>query len=773
MEAEGARLRPAKRDYGVAGRGPTVIDRRYNGSAGTADATAGAGGLESAPPWTGRPTRRGRQQEIFLQRELGVPFVKGMRHGITKAELGIKKSAVCLGASLAALFFVGTAMADTFPVTNTNDSGPGSLRQAIIDANGHGGMDTIAFNIPGAGVRTIALAAELPVITSPVVIDGYTQPGSSANTLTAGDNAVLLIELNGAGAGNSGNGLTLGLNAAGSIVRGLVINRFAASGILIQGNGNTVAGNFIGTNASGTGALGNGLDGISVRSSSTTIGGTITAARNVISANSRHGISLGGGDAVVQNNLVQTNFIGTDATGTHLLGNAGDGVFAIAATNNTIGGNISVAGAPPANLIAGNTGSGVGATTGVMGLAIKGNSIHSNGGLGIDLNRDGPTLNDVGTSDSDSGPNNLQNYPILTVFYAGNGGTDIHLNLRFSSAPHTTYHFEFFSNDAYDPSGFGEGQVWVKSLDVTTYDDGRLGLGAAFQTTVPVKNLTITATDPDGNTSEFSPEAGQFLNIATRLRVQTGDNVLIGGFIISGTDPKKVMVRGIGPSLAGFGIADALADPTLEVHDSARTLATNDDWKLRPDNSSQQAEIESSLLAPTNEKESAIITTLPANNAGYTAVLRGKDNSTGIGVVEAYDLDIGANSRLANISTRGLVESGDNVLIGGIIPSKGLTKVVVRAIGPSLAGFGITNPLMDPTLELFDESGTQVAFNDDWQTSQKSLIEETTLVPGDSRESAIFACLRAGNYTAVVRGKNGATGIAVVEAYNVAVGSGE
>jgi hypothetical protein len=680
-----------------------------------------------------------------------------------------------LGASLAALFFVGAAMADTFPVTNTNDSGPGSLRQAIIDANGHGGMDTIAFNIPGAGVRTIALAAELPVITSPVIIDGYTQPGSSANTLTAADNAVLLIELDGAGAGNSGNGLTLGSNAAGSIVRGLVINRFAASGILIQGNGNTVAGNFIGTNASGTGALGNALDGISVQSSSNTLGGTIVAARNVISANGRHGISLGGGDAVVQNNLVQTNFIGTDASGTHLLGNAGDGVFAIAATNNTIGGNISVAGAPPANLIAGNTGSGVGATTGVMGLAIKGNSIHSNGGLGIDLNRDGPTLNDVGTTDSDSGPNNLQNYPILTVFgaYPYNGGSDVHLNLRFSSAPHTTYHFEFFSNDAYDPSGFGEGQVWVKSLDVTTYDDGRLGLGAAFQTTVPVKNLTITATDPNGNTSEFSPEAGQFLNIATRLRVQTGDNVLIGGFIISGTDPKKVMVRGIGPSLAGFGIADALADPTLEVHDSARTLATNDDWKLRPDNSSQQAEIESSLLAPTNEKESAIVTTLPANNAGYTAVLRGKDNSTGIGVVEAYDLDIGANSRLANISTRGLVESGDNVLIGGIIPSKGLTKVVVRAIGPSLASFGITNPLMDPTLELFDESGTQVAFNDDWQTSQKSLIEETTLVPGDSRESAIFACLRAGNYTAVVRGKNGATGIAVVEAYNVGVGTGE
>jgi hypothetical protein len=138
-----------------------------------------------------------------------------------------------------------------------------------------------------------------------------------------------------------------------------------------------------------------------------------------------------------------------------------------------------------------------------------------------------------------------------------------------------------------------------------------------------------------------------------------------------------------------------------------------------------------------------------------------------------YDLDVGANSRLANISTRGLVESGDNVLIGGIIASKGLTKVVVRAIGPTLANFGITNPLLDPTLELFDDSGTPIAINDDWQTSQKSEIEEALLPPNDARESAIFGALRPGNYTAVVRGKNGTTGIAVVEAYNISPGTGE
>jgi hypothetical protein len=697
----------------------------------------------------------------FLQQERGDPFVEGMR------TIHLR-----FLAPLVAIFSVGTAAADTYTVVSTVDSGPGSLRQAILDANSHTGADTIAFNIPGTGVRTITPLTELPSITSPVTIDGYTQPGSVANTATTGDNAVILIELNGTNAGASANGLTLGPASGGSIIKGLVMNRFGGNGVSIQSNSNTISGNFIGPDASGTAALGNSLDGISVQASSNTIGGTIVAARNIVSGNGRHGISLAGG---AQNNQVQMNFVGTNFSGTQLLGNGGDGVFATAATNNLIGGTLTRAGNPPVNVIAGNASCGVGAATGVTGLTIKGNSIHSNGGLGIDLNRDGPTLNDISESDADTGPNNLQNYPILTVFHAFpyNGGSDVHFNGRFKSRPNTTYHIEYFSNDAYDPTGFGEGQVFVGSHDFTTPENGRIGWATAFQTPMPVQNLTMTATDQNGNTSEFSPEMGQLQNIATRLRVQTGDNVLIGGFIISGTDPKKVMVRGIGPSLANHGISDPLEDPTLEVHDNATTLATNDDWKLRPDNSSQQAEIEATLLAPTNDKESAVVTTLPANNSGYTAVLRGKNNSTGIGVVEAYDLDSAANSRLANISTRGLVESGDHVLIGGIIPSTGLTKVIVRAIGPTLTGYGITNPLLDPTLELYDDSGTVVATNDDWQTTQKEDIEEAHLEPSDSRESAIFANLRAGNYTAVVRGKNGTTGIAVVEAYNVAPGIGE
>ena len=249
--------------------------------------------------------------------------------------------------------------------------------------------------------------------------------------------------------------------------------------------------------------------------------------------------------------------------------------------------------------------------------------------------------------------------------------------------------------------------------------------------------------------------------------MQTGENVLIAGFIIGGSDPKKVMLRGIGPSLSAFGVPGVLADPTLELHDVSTTLETNDNWKTRADGSSQQAVIEATGIAPTNDLESAIVRTLPANNAGYTAIVRGKNNTTGVGVVEAYDLDTAANSKLGNISTRGLVETGDDILIGGFIAGNGLTKVIIRAIGPTLANFGITNPLLDPTLELHDSSGTAIATNDDWQTTQESEIIATGIPPTDPRESAIVSTLPPGGYTAVVRGKNNTTGIAVVEVYNI------
>jgi hypothetical protein len=254
---------------------------------------------------------------------------------------------------------------------------------------------------------------------------------------------------------------------------------------------------------------------------------------------------------------------------------------------------------------------------------------------------------------------------------------------------------------------------------------------------------------------------GRLLNIATRMRVQTGDNVIIGGFIITGNDPKKVIIRGIGPSLAQL-FAGTLPNPTLELLQGSTSLATNDDWKTA------QAEVESSGVPPTNDLESAIVRTLAPG--GYTAVLRGTGTSTGIGVVEVYDLNQTANSKLANIATRGFVETGDNVMIGGVIVGPAAAnsiKVVVRAIGPTLGNFGVAGTLQNPTLELVTSNGVVIRSNNDWQESQKTEIESFNLAPGDTRESALVETLAPGNYTAVVRGVGNTAGVALVEVYNV------
>ena len=258
----------------------------------------------------------------------------------------------------------------------------------------------------------------------------------------------------------------------------------------------------------------------------------------------------------------------------------------------------------------------------------------------------------------------------------------------------------------------------------------------------------------------FSASTGTNLaNISTRLKVETGDNALIGGFIITGTQPKKVIVRAIGPSLP---FAGTLADPTLELYGPGGLLQTNDNWVQSPN---RQAIIDSGV-APTNDAESAIVATLPANNAGYTAVVRGANNGTGIGVVEAYDLDRTIDSKLANISTRGLVQTGNNVLIAGtIVTGVAPQRVIIRAIGPSLT---VPGKLSDPTLELRDANGGLLQANDNWVDSpDKAAIIDSTVAPTNNAESAIVASLQASSasYTAVVKGANNGTGIGVVEIY--------
>jgi plastocyanin len=253
---------------------------------------------------------------------------------------------------------------------------------------------------------------------------------------------------------------------------------------------------------------------------------------------------------------------------------------------------------------------------------------------------------------------------------------------------------------------------------------------------------------------------GTLGNISTRLRVETGDNVLIGGFIITGTQPKRAILRAIGPSLSSF-FPGALADPFLELRDSSGVLiASNDDWR-----SDQEAEIIATGIPPSNDLESAIVATLPANNSAYTAIVRGFDNGTGIGVVEAYDLDQSVDSKLANISTRGFVQTGDDVMIGGLIVlGQDPLRVIVRAIGPSLT---VSGALGDPTLELHDGNGALIAFNDDWRTDQEAEIIATTIPPTNDLESAIVRDLAPGAYTAIVRGVNNATGVALVEVYGL------
>jgi len=254
---------------------------------------------------------------------------------------------------------------------------------------------------------------------------------------------------------------------------------------------------------------------------------------------------------------------------------------------------------------------------------------------------------------------------------------------------------------------------------------------------------------------------GKAANISTRGMVGTGQNVLIAGFIISGNQSKKVIVRALGPTLSNFGVNGPLADPTVTIVNSSHVVvASNDNWR-----NTQEAEIAASGFAPPNDLESAIIATLAPGS--YTAVVSGKNGGTGVGLVDVYQLDA-TTSIFSNLSARGFVGTGDNVLIGGLIIGNGEPPVIVlRAIGPTLSSFGIAQPLQDPTLELRDANGALIAFDNDWNDNTPTGIKAALLKPTDDRESAIVASLAAGNYTAIVRGKNETTGVALVEAYRL------
>ncbi len=476
--------------------------------------------------------------------------------------------ALVLGAPAA----VVQGAATTFTVTKTADTNDGtcdadcSLREAITAANANAGTDTIAFNIPGAGPHTIQPTSPLFTITDPVIIDGYTQPGASANTNGPGLglNTVLKIELDGTNAGASVRGLHI--TAGNSTIKGLVINRFSAKGINVEiGGGNVIEGNFIGTDVTGNTDLGNGDDGVEILGTpDNIIGGTSAEARNLISGNDGSGVVILFAGAT--GNLVRGNLIGTDIAGTAALGNSHTGLFISRASNNTIGGTTAAA----RNIISGNGFAGIqigefdpsngttdilvqgnfigtdvtgtaalgnstfgvnlvnapsntvgGTATGAgntiafngsdgifvelasaTGNALLGNSIFSNTGLGIDLGTNGVTPNDAG--DGDAGANDLQNFPVLTSAVTG-GGTGVTVVGTLDSAANAAFRVEFFANTACDPSGNGEGETFLGAATASTDGSGSAVFVVGLTKAVlPGAVITATATDPANNTSEFS-----------------------------------------------------------------------------------------------------------------------------------------------------------------------------------------------------------------------------------------------------------------------------
>ena len=289
-------------------------------------------------------------------------------------------------------------------------------------------------------------------------------------------------------------------------------------------------------------------------------------------------------------------------------------------------------------------------------------------------------------------------------------------------------------------------------------------------TPTPTPTTTVPPTATPGATATATPvatptppPAAQAVNLSTRMRVQTGDNVGIGGFIITGSAPKHLLLRAIGPSLSQFGVPDALADPVLELHGpSGFATITNDNWR---DDPVQQAAILATGIAPTNNLESAIDATL--NPGAYTAIVRGKNNSSGVALIEVYDLSQAVLAQLANISTRAFVSTGDNIVIAGFTlgGNSGNGRIVVRGQGPA----GVPNPLADPTLELRDANGALIGSNDNWQdnATQAAGLTAANLAPPNTLDAAIMATLPPGLYTALLAGRNNSTGVGLVEVYDL------
>lgn len=744
---------------------------------------------------------------------LGADFLSSPRNRATRLRSAVSLGVIVVGCG----FAISTAAADVFTVVNTNPTGPGSLKQAADDANNTPGPHLIAFDIPGAGVHKIDLRDTEVVVAGGVTIDGYTQPGGSPNTLAVGDNAVIRIQLDGGGPGATGDG-GFAMPSSYCTVRGLSFTGFTRRPAISVGNmlaylhgWNRIEGNFIGLEPDGTTVNGNATGAELIGGIDEAIGGNTPAARNVVAGN-RVGISgrfivtgnyigtdssglrqgygngtgisyaavigtaaPGAGNVITGNNIaievgggttIQGNLIGPRADGSASLGNSA--AISVSGRNNKVGG----LGAGEGNVIAFNAGIGVAVGSVSARTLSDENPILSNllyaNGRDIDLGRDGVTNND--SQDQDTGANQLQNFPVISAVSHDAATTTVTGGLN--STPSTSFTLQFFATS----SGYGVGQKLLGTEIVTTNSAG----DARFEFTFPVSTasddfVAATATDPNGNTSEFFPADGraELANLSTRGFAGAGENALIAGYIQNYRPYGPVLIRALGPSLNFNG---ALADPQLEVRYSDGTLAvTNRNWR-----DFQEAEIIATGLAPGDNREAAVIFQ-PSGNAAFqnidnpiTVQVSGEGGLTGIATVEVYRLADASNTgggspaKLLNISTRGFVDSGDAVLIGGtIVQGSAVQKVIVRALGRDLAAAGIEHPLADPTLELRDGEGNLLAANNDWRDTQEQEINASGLAPQDDHDAAISASLIPSSYTAVVRGKDGAAGISLVEIYAV------
>jgi hypothetical protein len=781
---------------------------------------AGAGRLQSAKRWVCSWT-------FFLIRRLfgfeamkrcQLTFAKSRRFlALLVALSGFQLAVPARAIQISTVYTVRNTSDVIVASACTNNESGCSLRGAITAANASS-SSTIQFAIPAsdpncvAGVCTITLTGALPDIGGPnnsfinVSIEG---PGADKLIVKAGTgvNARIfnvtsvgtttffqltirdghLTSLGGAGIQTSGNGTINVTNCAlihnisdtgsGGAIRnpGSTLNITSCT---FSGNSAAVGGAmslsglvtvssciFTGNSTSGNGSGG----GISYNSASSTL--TVTNTTFSGNSNSGNGIGAGmwvGGGTV---NLISSTINGGSNTG------GGGGISNFGATlnvvNSTISGNQST------------SGGGIDARNGTINLTnstISGNTAtNSNGGGGII--RTSATIN-VKSSIIAGNTSSLSGHDVAgTVVSAGfnligkkDGSTG------FTAATDLAGTVASPLDPKLDPSGLQNNGGLTKTIALLfgspAIDKGTsAGLTGNLSTDQRGSGFPRSFNDPtvpnanggdgtDIGAFEVQTSAPSSLgNISTRVRVLTGDNALIGGMIATGSAPKKVIIRALGPTLTDLGLAGALSDPTLELFQGNTPLATNDDWK----NGAQQTEIANSGFAPNKDAESAIIATLTPNQ-NYTAIVRGKNGETGIGVVEAFDLDQAASSKLGNISTRGFVDVDDNVMIAGliVIPSNGPNlKVLVRALGPTLGDFGVAGFLANPTLDLVSSNGTVLRSNDNWRSDQQAEIAAAQLAPNHDEEAALIQSLPPGAYTAIVRGSARTTGVGLVEVYNI------